>query len=417
MKRLIFSLILAIVIALTVAFVSYRYGSGYVIFSFADVSVETSLIFALGVLILVFVIFHYALRALNFIIGLPLYLSHRKKLRRAEHARQSLIKGMRHLSEGQFSIAEKALVNQAPLSDTAMLNYLMAAHAAQQQNAAERRDKYLEQALKISAESEVAVMITRAKLQLANQQYDSAISSLLQVDSLSPKNEYIKKLLATAYQQAGSWTALSAMLDELRKNRLLSATDFSALEVNTYKGLLHQSSKQHNCQEVLAIWQKLPKSVKENGKILFTYAELLIAFNKFSEAETLIRQYLGKNWHEPLVYIFADINSDKPQQQLEAAESWLPQHRDSAILLLVLGKLCLKNKLWGKARTYFEASLSIKPITDTYLHLAMLLEDKMQESAKAQQLYQQGLKLAVSCGMTEPDMRATIKKMAPLQAV
>ena len=80
------------------------------------------------------------------------------------------------------------------------------------------------------------------------------------------------------------------------------------------------------------------------------------------------------------------------------------------MLLLVLGKLCLKNKLWGKAKTYLETSLSLKPIADTYLHLAMLLDNKMQEPAKAQQLYQQGLKLAVSYSTAKQDSLQTIKK-------
>jgi HemY protein len=410
MKRLVFILIAVLLIALSIAWVSYSFGSGYVIVSFADISIETSLIFALGVLILSYLLLNYTLRVFRYIIGLPLYLRMRKKQRRAEHARQSLIKGMTQLIEGHFAIAENALIKHAPLSDTSMLNYLMAAHAAQQLNAFDRRDGYLQQALKTSPESEVAVILTQAELQLANQQYDETIVSLLHADRQSPKNDYIKKLLATAYQYAGNWNMLGGMLDELRKNRLLSGATFQAVEIDTYIGLLQASNRALDAQSADALWQRVPKNLKENGRILQIYAELLIKVNRHGDAENLIRNYLNRNWHEPLVQLFCEIQSNKPQQQLDTAESWLPQHRDSAILLLVLGKLCLKNKLWGKAKTYLETSLSLTPLADTYLQLAMLLDTKMQEAAKAQQLYQQGLKLAVTCNTEKQDSLQTIKK-------
>ena len=410
MKRLIFIFVIAIILAIAIPLVTYNFGSGYVIVNFADLSIETSLIFAVGVLILTYLLLNYTLRLLRFLVGLPLYLRMRKKQRRAEHARQSLIKGMTHLTEGHFAIAEKALIKQAPMSDTSMLNYLMAAHAAQQLNAHDRRDGYLQQALKTSAESEVPVAITQAELQLANQQYEEAIASLLQADRLSPKNDYVKKLLATAYQYAGNWNALGSLLDELRKNRLLPSAAFQALEIDTYLGLLQTSAQQQDAQSALTLWQRVPKNLKDNGRILQIYVELLLKLDKHSDAENLVRNYLNKHWHEPLVLLFSEIKADKPQQQLEAAESWLPHHRDSAVLLLVLGKLCLKNKLWGKAKTYLETSLSLKPIADTYLHLAMLLDNKMQEPAKAQQLYQQGLKLAVSYSTAKQDSLQTIKK-------
>ena len=408
MKKLILFAIVAFVIA--IAYIAYSFGTGYVLLSFAELSIEMSLFFALGVLTIAYILLNYTLRMLRFIVGLPLYLRMRKKQRRAEHARQSLIKGLTHLIEGHFAIAEKALIKQAPMSDTSMLNYLMAAHAAQQLNAHDRRDGYLDQALKISADSEMAVTLTQAELQLANQQYGEAMVTLLHANHLSPKNDYVKKLLATAYQYAGNWQALESLLDEIRKNKLITAEAFRALEIDTYLGLLQSSTEEQNEQIAQSLWQRVPRDLKDNGRILQMYAELLLKLKKPADAESLVRSYLNKHWHEPLVMLFSEITSNKPQQQLEAAESWLPNHRDSAILLLVLGKLCLTNKLWGKARTYFETSLNIKPMADTYLQLAKLLDDKMQEPAKAQQLYQQGLKLAVNCETEKQDSLQTIKK-------
>ena len=52
----------------------------------------------------------------------------------------------------------------------------------------------------------------------------------------------------------------------------------------------------------------------------------------------------------------------------------MPQHRDDAELLLVLGRLCLEQQLWGKAQSYLEASLSLRDQREVRLELARLFE-------------------------------------------
>ena len=44
------------------------------------------------------------------------------------------------------------------------------------------------------------------------------------------------------------------------------------------------------------------------------------------------------------------------------------------MLLLVLGKLCTRQQLWGKAQSYLEASLSVEPTYSAHLALAQLQE-------------------------------------------
>jgi HemY protein len=51
-------------------------------------------------------------------------------------------------------------------------------------------------------------------------------------------------------------------------------------------------------------------------------------------------------------------------------------------LLLVLGRFCLQKQLWGKAQSYFEASLSLKPSRAAHIALAKLL-DQLEQPALA----------------------------------
>ena len=59
--------------------------------------------------------------------------------------------------------------------------------------------------------------------------------------------------------------------------------------------------------------------------------------------------------------------------------------RDGA-LLLTLGRLCRQQQLWGKARSYLEASLAITPSRAAHIELAQLL-DQLEESALATRHY------------------------------
>jgi HemY protein len=82
-------------------------------------------------------------------------------------------------------------------------------------------------------------------------------------------------------------------------------------------------------------------------------------------------------------------------KQIENAERWLNRHSRDAVLLLTLGKLCGRQKLWGKAQSYLEASLSVEASSDGHHALAQLLErlDKPEDAARH---YKRSLELARS---------------------
>ncbi len=393
MKRILLALIVAATLAVAIGILSYYNGPGYVVFSFMDTSIETSFVFALGAIATAFFIFYYLIRSLSSLLKIPDYLGLRYHKRQAEKARNSLIKGLIEISEGRFAQAEKILLKQVEHSDTALLNYLIAARAAQQQGAYERRDEYLRLAHESTPSADIAIGITQAELQLAHQQYEQALATLSHLRELSPRHAYVKKLLARTYQQLGDWDQLHELLADVRKSSLMPDVQMQQLEVDTYTGLLSQSIQQQDTEKAQRIWKEIPRNLKDNVDVLNLYVDYLISKQQDDEAAELIQQHLNQQWHESLLHKYASLHVSQPQKQLETAEAWLQQHSRNPVLLLALGKLCIKSELWGKAKNYLETSLSIKPMAETYLSLAVLLEDKMHEAEEAQSLYRQGLKL------------------------
>jgi HemY protein len=75
---------------------------------------------------------------------------------------------------------------------------------------------------------------------------------------------------------------------------------------------------------------------------------------------------------------------------LALAETLLETHPHDPGLLLALGRLCLRAKLWGKARGYLEASISTDGPTPAYRELGHLLE-QLGEHETALEVYRRGL--------------------------
>ncbi|MGB0361063.1 MAG: heme biosynthesis protein HemY, partial [Endozoicomonas sp.] len=66
-----------------------------------------------------------------------------------------------------------------------------------------------------------------------------------------------------------------------------------------------------------------------------------------------------------------------------------------------LGRLALKNELWGKAREYLETSLRLRKCVDVYNELGHLLTQLDEFEASARH-FQRGLKLAAESSTQLP---------------
>ena len=378
---------LAVIIGVTA-----RYsGSGYVVFSFAEYTLETSFIFAAGIVALSFFVFYYFIRIMSHLFSLPGYMSDRILFRKGERSKNALIKGLIEMSEGRFEQAEKVLIKHAKQSDTALLNYLMAARAAQQLGEYDRRDEYLRLAHESTPSADMAIGLTQAELQLSHKQFEQALATLNHLSNVSPKHGYVKKLQARAYQQLEDWEHLNLALDGVKKFKAMNVDEITKIETESFIGMLKASIKQVDGDKSEQIWQKLPKYLKRNVELTYLYTDYLHSYHKDDEAEVLLRNFLSDGWDNDLALLYSDLEVSNRKRQLETAETWLHNHSRNETLLLVLGKLSIKCEFWGKAKNYLETSISLQPLTEAYLVLAKLLEEKMDSPEDAQELYRLGL--------------------------
>lgn len=366
-----------------------QHDPGYVLLNYSGWTVETSLSVLLLSLLLAFVVLHIFLRLLSGTLHLPSRLAGMQRERRARHARKLTNEGLIALAEGHWAQAEKKLSRAATDSETPLIQYLGAARAAQKQDAEERRDDYLSRAFQSMPEAELAVGLTQADVQLSQGQTEQALATLHHLRSIAPKHVHVLYLLKKLYEKLQSWDELFALLPELRKRHVLNEQEYLALEQRVHCQRLVACRTPEQLEQV---WQEVPKALRRSADLLHHYADALCRMGAEEQAEAILRDYFKKQWDPRIARLYGRVRGSDLNRQLVVAEHWLGQYEHHPELLLALGRICLHNQLWGKARSYLEASLGVEQRAETCCELGNLLA-QLGEKERAAAYFRQGLEL------------------------
>ncbi len=365
---------------------------GYLVIAFQHWTIQMPLWLSGLIIIVSFIALYILLQIIKGTWTLFSRMSHWSKQRRINKAWQRTHHGLIALAAGDWRLAEKNLIRASKQTNAPIINYLAAAFAAQRQAAFERRDDYLREVRARDKLSELALGITQARLQFEHNQLEQSLATLQRLQQLEPKHIYTLHLLQDVYIALADWASLETLLPLLYKYKVQSFEDLEKLEAKIYEGLLLNAKKTGTFENVSAVWDRIPRDFRIQPTLLIIYINVLEA-NKPGEAEQLLKNALQKQWDNTLIYWYGKIKSKDLDKQLKTAESWLKTQVNNASLLFTLGRLCIFNQLWGKARSYFEASLALAPNAEVYLELAALLE-QLNETQGALQKYKEGLTLA-----------------------
>ncbi len=393
MRRLV--VLLLVLLAAVVAALALVEDPGYVLIRHGAFAVELSLTLAVLLLAAGFVALYFLLRLAQHLLRLPATLAAWRRRRQAERARDRLVRGLVELSEGHWERAEKNL-RRVEHSEAPLIHHLAAAYAAQEQGARERRDQYLERA-RARPGAELAADLTQARLQLAEHQFADALATLRKLHERAPRHGYVLKLLRRLHEQTGDWAALNALLPELRRRGVLGNDEIESLEARAACALLRVEAGAQDLADLQRHWNHLPRRLRDEPSVVACYADLLAAREANAALEPLLRDTLKRRWQPELVAHYGRLNGPDPARALASAEGWLKQHREDPVLLLALGRLARRNRLWGKARAYLEASLGAHNTAETCAELASLLE-QMKDGGAALGYYRQGIELALKTG-------------------
>jgi len=176
----------------------------------------------------------------------------------------------------------------------------------------------------------------------------------------------------------------------LKNSKNIDQHTYSQIEKRAILGLLNNSQNASNIDE---IGTKYSENISTDNELTLHYVTALRQQGKHELAESTISAALAKNWCSKLVHEYGLIEMKDPSQALNKAEQWVEQHTNDENLYLTLGRICNKAQLWGKAKAYFESSLALKPLAETYAELATLHE-QLDEMDDAHRSAKKGLRLA-----------------------
>jgi HemY protein len=392
MKYLIHFFILSALVALAVV-MYHENDIGYIKIGLGQYEYSTTLLIFGAALLATSMALYVLARIASAIARFFAVLGSRRRKHLQDKSRHALTQGLIELAEGRFDSAEKILLQKIDQSETPLLNYLAAARAAQQLGAHDRRDEYLRLAHNATPTADVAIGLTKAELQLAHNQTEQALATLLHLTSISPKHFYVLKLLARTYEQLADWKQLVELVPELKRHDVFDQDKLLRIEVSAWTGLLTERTAHRSFELLTELWHDMPHHVKTQHELLEHYARSLVEIGATGEAEKLLRDALKNNWQDSTIRLYSELDVLINSKEFESVESWLSEHACDAHLLLALGKLAMGLTLWGKARSYLEASIACKPMAETYVRLATLLEEHTNEPDIAQNAYRQGMHL------------------------
>jgi HemY protein len=367
---------------------------GFAFFSYQRWSVEMPLWFAGLLLLLLLFLSYFVMRLLNG-VGFSLYRwKNWLQWRRKSKSYSKTNRGLLELIEGNWANAEGYLLDGVLQSDTPLINYLAAAKAAHQQGAYDKRDSYLRTAHDLAPHAEVAIGIAQAQLLFEQGQLEQALATLRHVRGIVPKNKVALKLLERLYVHLSDWQELLVLLPSLLKTKLITSEQAQLFEKRIYRELLKGANdKQENEVGLQAIWHSLPRKLQKDPAMMLCYVECMLPYPAAAiELEQMLVKIIKQEWNEQAVRLYGVILGANPTKQLTTAEAWLKAYPNQAVLLLTLGRLCLRCQLWGKARNYFESSLKMHAQAETYVEYGKLLE-VLGEQQAALQSYREGLML------------------------
>ena len=363
---------------------------GYVQVIYPPYRLDFSLNFLIILVIASFAAAYGIVRIILHTLRLPAYVSEFKKARRKDKGRRATEDALLAFAEGRYSRAEKLAEQALTMNDAPAINTLLAARAAQEQRAFQRRDDYLARAEKLAPQHAIARLMTQAELLIESRQAQDAMPVVQELKSIAGKHLGALRLELKAMQLAKNWDQVLQLVTQLEKREGIEPVQAEQLRIKAHtENLKH---KAHDTQQLTEYWSKMPAVEKANSKVALTAARYFFALGGTSQARQMLEESLAKHWDSELVELYGQCADKDVVKQIERAEAWLKVHPRDPYLLLALGRLCTRQELWGKAQSYVEASLSVESTRAAHLTLAQLLE-KMNKMDEACKHYRQSLAL------------------------
>jgi HemY protein len=289
-----------------------------------------------------------------------------------DRSRQSLNDALVAFFQGRYATAERAASQALAMDESKGVAAIIAAKSAHELGRFTEREAFLEKANTGRPEIDQMRLTTLADLLLGQSKHEEALAVLKELTLKDAKNVRLLRMRLQAEQALRRWDEALATLAMLGRLDAIGEAEREALTRAAHLGNLNR--KALDAPALAAYWKQLPSDLRVDPVLAATAARYFLAAGGSEDAQAILEQALEREWSAALVAIYGEAHGTTALPQIERAERWLRDHPRDPALLLTLGKLCMKQSLWGKAQSYIEASLAMEPTQDGHMTLAALME-------------------------------------------
>ena len=338
---------------------------GYVFISAGHRVLETSLLLATVFVCMLAAFFYLLFIFLGKIVASKIGLTKWLESRNLQLSQSKTALGLVEFAEGNWAQAEKLLLQGTRYNAYPLINYLVAAKAADEIDAPERRNQYLQQAMKSTKnKSKLACGLTQARIQYDRGEWEACLATLSGLYKEMPRSKAILGLLVKVYEKLEDWSELFSLLADIKKQKIILPElwyDFEYKVAKNWFSLMieHDVMKNKSAEKLKEYWAKLPSHLKKQEHFIRCYVTHLFLSGDELAASKFITTEINRHWSDQLVRLFAEHAAVIDEEKIALFERWLKDRPASVVLLIALGQLYLKAGLSDKAMVCFESANSL----------------------------------------------------------
>jgi len=353
--------------------------NGYVLLEFFQYSLETSVpILFLGMLLA-----YLLIRILALIWRSPRIIREMLANRGAKRTQRLFNESLILLSKGDARRAKKKLKSASSTSHPILQSFLINIEMSIDSGDIAESHNWVEKASSKLPEVKDYIYIFASKLLIDAGCFIDARSYVDELMESNPKNPAANQLLFKILNGARDYDLI------LRK--IFEFSDYINDDelAQTIHGLVKNAIA--NQQPTKTIFERIPRSIDAHPMIVTSKIEAWISNKEYLKAETELRKQIPNNWNKELILLYAELGDDKVNELSERTDKWLEERPKDANLWLVASRLAQKDGLFSKAQQCIERSIEIRPTSETYTELALILSElgEKQQASEALKLARQ----------------------------
>ena len=369
-----------------------RLNDGYVLLVLPPYRTEISLNLFVVALLGLIVLLHLLLRSITAMMSLPGRARRYRERRRRQAAVEAFQEAVRLLFEGRFGRALKKAEEAHDAGTAPGLSALIAARSAQRLRDPERQQAWIDRAKEDSRNSAATLML-EAEMMNEVRRFPDALAALDRLQDKKGRHIAALRLELRARQGTGDWDGVLKLARQLEKREVLPPE--VVREIGTQAHLENIARRRADAGQLKDYLRTVP-AAEQGRRVVLAAGRALADLGATAEAQKLVEQAIdggsAGEWQSELALLYGSLQGGDQTGRIAKAEHWLRQFPGDAGLLLALGRMCLKQRLWGKAQSYLEASLSVGETREAHLELAMLC-DQLERVDEANRHYRAGARL------------------------